>query len=164
MDPLSLALLAINGLRTVLSNPALGGGSSVQLGQASELLGILGALISQGDDALDDLKEFTGVIEEMAAKGRAPSPSEWDVMRARSEDAHARLQAAKAELLGEEEEETVDDEVPAVTVEPEPEAEPEPEFEPVDRGGNPLNPDPTPAEDTLPDDDNPVVDPNVSSR
>jgi len=153
MDPISLALLAINGLSTVLSNPALGGGSSVKMGQAAELLGILGALISQGDDALDDLKEFTATIEEMAAKGRAPTPGEWDVMRARSDDAHARLQAAKEELLGEE--------------------EPEEEFVPVDRGGNPLEtetpeepeepetPDPSPAEDTLPDDDEPVVDPNA---
>jgi hypothetical protein len=121
MDPISLALLAINGLSTILSNPALGGGSSVKLGQASELLGILGALISQGDDALDDLKDFTSLIEEMAAKGRAPSAGEWDVMRARSDDAHARLQAAKEELLGEEEsEETVDDEVPTDSVDPEP--------------------------------------------
>jgi len=157
MDPISLALLAINGLSTLLSNPALGGGSSVKMGQASELLGILGALISQGDDALDDLKAFTETIEEMAAKGRAPTVGEWDVMRARSDDAHARLQAAKEELLEEE----------------------EPEFVPVDRGGNPLEPEPeetvddevptdsvdpesaSPAEDTLPDDDDPIVDPNA---
>ena len=103
------------------------------MGQASELLGILGALISQGDDALDDLKEFTSVIEEMAAKGRAPSASEWDVMRARSDDAHARLQAAKEELLAEEE--------PEVITEPE---------EPVT--------DPTPAVETLPTEE-PVVEP-----
>lgn len=135
MDPISLAILAINGLSTVLSNPALGGGSSVKFGQASELLGILGALISQGDDALDDLKEFTKTIENMAAEGRSPNDSEWDVMRARSDDAHARLQAAKEELLEEEEEETVDDEVPTVITEPEP----------------------TPAVDTLPDEDNPIV-------
>lgn len=137
MDPISLALLAINGLSTVLSNPALGGGSSVKLGQASELLGILGALISQGDDALDDLKEFTKAIEAMAAEGRPPNDSEWAVMRARSDDAHARLQAAKEELLGEEEPE-----------EPEEPTEPE---EPVT--------DPTPAVETLPDDDDLVVEP-----
>jgi hypothetical protein len=141
MDPISLAILAINGLSTVLSNPALGGGSSVKFGQASELLGILGALISQGDDALDELKVFTKTIEDMAAQGRPPNDSEWAVMRARSDDAHARLQAAKEELLEEEEpEETVDDEVPTDTVDSEPAS---------------------PAEDTLPDDDNPVVDPNA---
>jgi hypothetical protein len=121
MDPISLAILAINGLSTVLSNPALGGGTSVKFGQASELLGILGTLISQGDDALDDLKEFTAAIERMAAEGRPPSDDEWSIMRARSDDAHARLQAAKEELLEEEEpEETVDDEVPTDPVDPEP--------------------------------------------
>lgn len=64
-------------------------------------------------------------------------------MRARSDDAHARLQAAKEELLGEED--------PEEPEEPETPEEPE---EPVD-------PVASPAEDTLPDDDEPVVDPNA---
>lgn len=137
MNPIQMILLAINGLRTVMGNPALGGGSSVRLTEASELLGILGTLIEQGDDGLADLKEFTKVIEDMAKKGRAPNQTEWDVMRRRSDDAHARLQAAKEELLAdEEEEEVVDDEVPT----------------------DPVVTEPTPAIDTLPD-DNPVVDP-----
>lgn len=121
MDPISLIILAVNGFRTVLNNPALGGGSSVRLDQASELLGILGTLIAQGADGMDDLKAFTAAIQSMAAEGRAPSEQEWDVLRGRSDDAHARLQAAKEELLGEED---VDDEVPT---ESEPEAEPTPE-------------------------------------
>ncbi len=121
MDPISLILLAVNGIRTVVANPALGGGSSVKFDEASELLGILGVLIGQGADGLEDLKFFTETIESMAAQGRAPSSDEWDIMRGRSDDAHARLQAAKEELLGEEE---VDDEVPT---ESEPEAEPAPE-------------------------------------
>ena len=121
MDPISLILLAVNGIRTVIANPALGGGSSVKFDEASELLGILGVLIGQGADGLEDLKFFTETIESMAAQGRAPSADEWDIMRGRSDDAHARLQAAKEELLGEEE---VDDEVPA---ESEPEADPTPE-------------------------------------
>ena len=32
MDFISLTIMAINGLQTVMSNPALGGGSSVRLG------------------------------------------------------------------------------------------------------------------------------------
>lgn len=110
MDPLSIALLAINGLRTVMGNPALGGGSSVRLDQASELLGILGTLLQQGDESLDDLREFTKIIEAMAAQGREPTPTEWGILRQRSDAAHARLQAVKEELLREEEE--MDDEVP----------------------------------------------------
>jgi len=127
MDPISLALLAINGLRTVMANPALGGGSSLRMNQASELLGILGTLLAQGDDALDDLKEFTKTIEAMAKEGRAPTRTEWDILRRRSDDAHERLQRAKEELLAEEEPEP---EVPEVTEEPAP--EPSPAEDPVD--------------------------------
>lgn len=149
MDFISLAILAVNGLRTVMSNPALGGGSSVRLDQASELLGILGVLLEQGDDAYDDLKEFTETIEDMVKKGREPSADEWDIMRGRSDEAHARLQAAKEELLAEEE--------PEPTPEPEPEPEPEPTPEPESEPE--VVTDPTPAEDTLPDDDDPIVEP-----
>lgn len=130
MDPISLILLAVNGIRTVINNPALGGGSSVKFDEASELLGILGTLIGQGADGVNDLKEFTEVIESMAAQGRAPSSAEWDIMRGRSDDAHASLQAAKEELLGEEE---VDDEVPTSSEsepDPEPEVAEEPETDP----------------------------------
>lgn len=101
MNPISMILLAINGLSTVLSNPALGGGSSVRMGEASELLALLNMLIQEGDDGYDDLKAFTDVIESMVVQGRSPTPTEWLGIRARSEDAHARLQAVKDELLGE---------------------------------------------------------------
>ena len=142
MDPISLILLAVNGMRTVLNNPALGGGSSLKMDQASELLGILGVLISQGDDAIDDLKAFTATIQSMAATGRAPNREEWDILRGRSDDAHARLQAAKEELLGEEE---VDDEVPTES-EPEadPTSEPTPESEPEVVEENPTEEEPEP--------------------
>jgi hypothetical protein len=142
MDPLSLIILAVNGIRTVIANPALGGGSSVKFDQASELLGILGTLIGQGADGLEDLKNFTAIIESMAAQGRAPSSAEWDIMRGRSDDAHARLQAAKEELLGEEE---VDDEVPTeAEPEPEPTSEPTPEPEPEVVEEDPTEEDPQP--------------------
>jgi hypothetical protein len=39
MGILELALVAIKGLSVVLNNPALGGGSSVKMQDASELLG-----------------------------------------------------------------------------------------------------------------------------
>jgi hypothetical protein len=127
MDPLSLIILAVNGIRTVINNPALGGGSSVKFDEASELLGILGVLIGQGADGMDDLKKFTETIESMAAQGRAPSSAEWDIMRDRSDEAHARLQAAKEELL---EETATEEPEPAPEPEPEPTPEPAPEPEP----------------------------------
>ena len=113
MDPVTLILTAVNGLRLVLANPALGGGSSVRLDQASELLGILGTLIAEGDDALDDLRAFAETIQSMVDQGRGPTPDEWDVLRARSDDAHARLQAVKEELLGQEEETPTPEPTPA---------------------------------------------------
>lgn len=112
MGAIELAILAISGLRAVMNNPALGGGSSVRLDQASELLGILGTLLQEGDEALDDLKEFTETIESMVEQGRPPSRAEWDILRRRSDDAHARLQAAKEEILGEEPEEPEEPDVP----------------------------------------------------
>ncbi len=146
MDPISLILLAVNGIRTVIANPALGGGSSVKFDEASELLGILGTLIGQGADGVDDLKAFTEVIESMAAQGRAPSSDEWDIMRSRSDDAHARLQAAKEELLEE-----------TATEEPEPESEPEPTPEPEPTADPTPDPEPEVAEE-------PNTDPEVESE
>ena len=134
MDPISLALTAISGIRLLLSNPALGGGGSVRASEASELLGLLGTLISEGDDALDDLRAFAEQVEAMAAAGRGPSPTEWSALRERSDAAHAALQEIKEELLGQEEEETTPEpvaEVEAPTTEPETGAEPEEPVAPV---------------------------------
>lgn len=133
MDPISLAILAINGLRTVLANPVLGGGSSVKMDQASAMLGVLGSLLEQGDDAIDDLREFTETIEAMASQGRGPTPDEWNILQQRSEDAHARLQAVKEELLGQEEEEETTPEPPAET-----EEETSGTVEPGDTTGSPV--------------------------
>lgn len=150
MDPISLILLAVNGIRTVIANPALGGGSSVKFDEASELLGILGTLIGQGADGVDDLKKFTETIESMAAQGRAPSSAEWDIMRGRSDDAHASLQAAKEELL---EETTTEEPEPT----PEPEADPTPDPEPEATEGE------DPAAETEPE-STPEVDPEEAEE
>jgi hypothetical protein len=112
MNPIQLILVAIRGLSLITNNPALGGGSSLKLQEASELLSVLGALLERGDEANEELKEFAATIEKMAAEGRAPTPTEWQTLRDRSDAAHATIQAAAAEL------------------EPEPEPEPEPDPEP----------------------------------
>ncbi len=103
MGIIELALVAIKGLSVVLNNPALGGGSSVKLQDASELLSFLGELLTRGDEAHDELVAFTKVVEEMAAQGRQPSTAEWDTLRGRSDAAHDVIQAAAAAT---EEEET----------------------------------------------------------
>jgi hypothetical protein len=66
MGILELALVAIKGLSVVLNNPALGGGSSVKMQDASELLALLGELLTRGDAAHDELVAFTAGRERRA--------------------------------------------------------------------------------------------------
>jgi hypothetical protein len=113
MGIIELALVAIKGLSVVLNNPALGGGSSVKMQEASELLALLGELLTRGDAAHDELVAFTKTVEEMAAQGRAPTTAEWATLRQRSDAAHAIIQEAAA-AAAEPEPEVVD----PVTAEP----------------------------------------------
>ena len=46
MGIIELALVAIKGLSVVMNNPALGGGSSVRMKDASDLLALLGELLT----------------------------------------------------------------------------------------------------------------------
>jgi len=96
MGIIELALVAIKGLSVVLNNPAVGGKSSVKFQDASELLALLGELLTRGDEAHDELVAFTKVVEGMAAQGRAPNRVEWDTLRGRSDAAHDIIQAAAA--------------------------------------------------------------------
>ncbi len=93
---IELILVAVRGLALVTNNPALGGGSSVRMQEASELLGLLGELLARGDEAHDDLVAFTKVMESMAKQGRAPSTVEWATLRGRSDAAHDVIQEAAA--------------------------------------------------------------------
>ncbi len=102
MGIIELVLVAIKGLSVVLNNPALGGGSSVKLQEASELLSFLGELLTRGDEAHEELVAFTKVVEEMAAKGRQPTTAEWNTLRGRSDAAHDVIQAAAAATTEEE--------------------------------------------------------------
>ncbi len=93
---IELILVAIRGLALVTNNPALGGGSSVRLQEASELLGLLGEVLARGDEAHDDLVAFTKMVEGMAKQGRPPSEAEWKALRGRSDAAHDVIQEAAA--------------------------------------------------------------------
>lgn len=100
MDPISLILLSLQGLSVVLKNPALGGGSQIQLGHAADILLSLAGVIAQGEAGYEHLKQFTATIESMAAEGRAPTRAEWADLIARRDAAHERLQAVKVALAG----------------------------------------------------------------
>lgn len=109
MDPVTLILTALSSLRIVLSNPLLGGGSSVKFDEASNLLGVLVDLIAQGDDGLDDLRAFAVTVKAMADEGRGPTRQEYEFLRQRSDAAYDNLQVVKGRLLGEQQEEDSDD-------------------------------------------------------
>ncbi len=124
MEWAMLITTALRSLGIVLNNPLLGGGSSQKVDEAAELLQVLATLIEQGDDAYDDLKEFTEMVRQMAAEGRGPTRIELAGLRERKSVAHDRLQAVKDQLLnpqqeeeGEDGEESEEETEPATTTE-----------------------------------------------
>ena len=127
MDPVAMILLAIRGLSVVANNPLLGGGSSLQTKEISDFLAMLGELIERGDEAHDELKTFAEMVDSMAKEGRSPTRAEWDVLRGRSDAAHAVIQDAAAELEPEFESDPIPDDItdadPADDGDPEPDAD-----------------------------------------
>jgi len=119
MNIIQLILVAVRGISVLTNNPALGGGSNVKLQEASELLALLGELLERGDEAHTELKEFAEVVESMAKENRAPTPTEWQTLRDRSDAAHSIIQKAAAAAAE-----------PEPEPEPEPTPDPEPEPEP----------------------------------
>ena len=97
MGILELVMVAIRGLSLITNNPALGGGSSLRLQEASEFLNILADLVQAGDAGHKELVAFTETIQRMADAGTGPTKAEWAALRARSDAAHETLQAAKGE-------------------------------------------------------------------
>lgn len=95
----------INNFSTMLNNPALGGGSSVNNKDASELLSILAALGDSDEVPID----FVALIQSLADEGRKPTRAEWAALR------------GEAQVI---EEEPVEEE-PATQVETETEQVPE---------------------------------------
>ena len=142
MNPIQLILIAIRGLSVLTNNPALGGGSSVKLQEASKLLDFLGELVERGDEANTELKEFAETIKDMAEQGRAPNRAEWQALQDRSNAAHDVIQAARRAAEAEE---------AASQSDPEPESTPEPEAEPEPAPTPEPEPDPVPDPDPEPD-------------
>lgn len=71
-------LKALDSLRIVLSNPALGGGSSLRTNEASEILRLIITLAQ--DPTVNggiDLEGLASVLTTMEKGGRGPTPPEW---------------------------------------------------------------------------------------
>jgi len=69
MDALSLGIHSINNLSLMLTNPAL---EDARLNQVGDLLGVLGTLLAEGGDAIEDMKAFSAQVEAMTLE--EPSP------------------------------------------------------------------------------------------
>jgi len=95
MNPLQLIMVVINGLSVLTNNPALGGGSSLKLQEASELLSLLSELVTRGEEGYRELVEFANTISTMVEENRAPTPAEWDTLKARSDAASDVIQNAR---------------------------------------------------------------------
>ena len=132
MNPIELIFIAIRGLSVMTNNPALGGGSSVRLQEASKLLNFLGELLERGDEAHTELEEFAESVKAMADAGTAPNQEQWQTLQDRSDAAHDVIQAARREAEAEEAASQPDPEPePQPEPEPEPDPTPEPESDPV---------------------------------
>lgn len=67
----------IRNFSTMLNNPAVGGGASINSKDASELLSIFAALGDSGEDPAS----FVALIQSLADGGRRPTRVEWKVLR-----------------------------------------------------------------------------------
>ncbi len=93
MGIVTLILTAFQGVGV------LAGNQHINLGQVNELLQTLARLVQIGGATHLELKNFTEDIERMVAQNRGPNDIEWANLRRRSDAAHDRLQAAKADIL-----------------------------------------------------------------
>jgi len=102
MNPIQLIMIAINGLSVLTNNPALSGGSSLKLQEASELLSLLGELLTRGEEGYRELVAFADTISAMVEENRAPTPAEWETLKARSDAASDVIQRARQQAEAEE--------------------------------------------------------------
>lgn len=97
----SLTLAAIpDFLRAVGVSLGAVAGDPVHQGKGAAIvtaLGAVAALIEGGEEASEELHALTDQIKGMVADGRNPSEEEWASLKARSDAAHAVLQATGQE-------------------------------------------------------------------
>lgn len=94
MDALAIITVALRGISLLASNPGLGGQGSATVREVAELTSMLASLTGAGEAGLTELKAFAEEVDGIAKANRAPTPEEWARLRARSDSAHDRIQAA----------------------------------------------------------------------
>lgn len=92
---------ALQGISSMASNPALGGGSCVTPQELADLTGTLRMLVETvslvGDEGWENLDLYALSVSSISAAGRAPNPGEWKEIRKFSERADELIRASEVE-------------------------------------------------------------------
>ncbi len=87
---MSVSLQVLAGLMRSLSILAVGKHAE----QLQGILSVVATLLERGEAGRRALEELCAEIDVMVAQGRDPTAEEWARLRARSDTAHAAIQAA----------------------------------------------------------------------
>lgn len=88
---LELVSLLLRALSAIAADPALGSrGSAIK-----SVLDLAALAVERGSEGADQLRVLVEDIKEMVAQGREPTELEWADLKARSDAAHAEIQAWK---------------------------------------------------------------------
>lgn len=91
MNAFLLVSAILQALALAGRNPALG----FDAAKYADLLEFLARLVERGHAATDELRKLRTEVEAMVMEGRAPTADEMASWKARSDSAHAALQALK---------------------------------------------------------------------
>lgn len=88
-DTLTLIQALLSALGAVAMTPA-----GAALGGVGSILNFAASLIGQGEAGMVELQKLTDEVKAMVAAGRDPTDEEFAALKARSDAAHAAIQAA----------------------------------------------------------------------
>lgn len=91
MTTLQLIASILSSLGTIAANPAFG--ISEAAAKLVPLLGMVAALVAEGEKARDKIQALDEELKALVASGLPPSDADWARWDARHQAAKARLQA-----------------------------------------------------------------------
>lgn len=97
-DFIPLAVAVLQSISQLSRNPVVRDGNpdaGSTLNQVGDLLDIATDLIGKGEAAVDELRVFNSIVQEIKTSGRSITQQERDDLKARSDAAHAGLQDLK---------------------------------------------------------------------
>lgn len=91
MNALLIVVSILQALAMVGRNPAIG----IDASKYADLLELLARLTQRGNAAIEELQKLRAEVDAMLAEGRKPTAEQMSAWKARSDAAHAGLQALK---------------------------------------------------------------------